>query len=33
MYNELVRLFPKEKLVPERFKELRTSVIELKQKS
>ena len=33
MYNELVRLFPKEKLVPERFKELRASIIELKQKS
>lgn len=33
LYNELVRLFPLEKLVPENFNNLRASVIELKRKS
>ena len=33
LYNEVVRLFPQDKLVPNTFKNLRTSVIELKRKS
>lgn len=33
LYNELVRLFPLEQLIPKNFKNLRASVIELKRKS
>ncbi len=33
IYNQLVKLFPLEKLVPENFKNLRASVIELKKES